>query len=125
MTQERIRTPIYEASNASRYERHSLIEQYEKLYDCNLAVVVGFIHALTPALVEELLCHINRKAREIHLLLDSPGGDGEAAIRTLRALRCRGEKLTVIVPNQAKSAATLLALGADEIIMVPIAPQWD
>ncbi|AYW77975.1 hypothetical protein EGX94_07740 [Propionibacterium acidifaciens] len=55
----------------------------------------------------------------MHLLLSSPGGDGETALRMVRSvqLRCRG--LTVVVPDMARSAATILCPGAHHILMGP------
>ena len=58
-------------------------------------------------------------SQNLHLLLHSPGGDGEIAIRIVRAAQSRCKDLTVIVPDQAKSAATLLCLGAQRIMMGP------
>jgi membrane-bound ClpP family serine protease len=57
--------------------------------------------------------------QDLHLLLDSPGGDGETAVRLVRSAQARCNELTVIVPNQAKSAGTLLAMGAHHIVMGP------
>ncbi len=59
-------------------------------------------------------------AREpVELLISSPGGlpDTVEKIRTL----CRDGRVgfTTVVPNYAKSAATLLCLGSDEIMMGP------
>jgi hypothetical protein len=60
-------------------------------------------------------------ADQINLLLHSPGGDGtiiEKMVEMCRAhLSGENQKLRVIVPNVAKSAATVLALGADQILM--------
>lgn len=60
-------------------------------------------------------------ADQINVLLHSPGGDGtivEKIVEMCRAHLSGGNrKLRVIVPNIAKSAATVLALGADEILM--------
>jgi len=60
-------------------------------------------------------------ADQINVLLHSPGGDGtivEKIVEMCRAhLSGQNRKLRVIVPNIAKSAATVLALGADEILM--------
>lgn len=60
-------------------------------------------------------------ADQINVLLHSPGGDGtivEKIVEMCRAhLSGRNRKVRVIVPNIAKSAATILALGADEILM--------
>jgi hypothetical protein len=60
-------------------------------------------------------------ADQINLLLHSPGGDGtivEKMVDMCRAhLSGNNRKLRVIVPNIAKSAATVFALGADQILM--------
>ncbi len=54
---------------------------------------------------------------EIHLWIDSPGGDAHAAYKLALLLRSRCKKLVAIVPDYAKSAATLLALSADALYM--------
>lgn len=52
------------------------------------------------------------------LMINSPGGDANMAEKILKMCRYRfGEEFNVIVPNYAKSAATLVALGADKIFM--------
>lgn len=52
------------------------------------------------------------------LLLNSSGGNGNAAEKLLSMCRKRfSEEFTVIVPNFAKSAATMMCLGADKIMM--------
>jgi ClpP class serine protease len=53
------------------------------------------------------------------MILVSPGGDGEAAVRLVRSLQARCKELTVIVPDIAKSAATILVMGAHHILMGP------
>ncbi len=60
-----------------------------------------------------------RGDRELHVLLRSPGGDGEQALRAIRVLQSRCSKLVFVIPDMAKSAATLLTLGADEIRLGP------
>lgn len=54
----------------------------------------------------------------LDLLIHSPGGNGPTAEKIVDMCKqyCNG-KFRVIVPNMAKSAATLIALGADEIVM--------
>lgn len=56
--------------------------------------------------------------QNLDFIVASPGGDGTAAESILDILRqyCKG-KLRIVVPQYAKSAATLIALGADEIVM--------
>jgi Serine dehydrogenase proteinase len=60
-------------------------------------------------------------AEQLNVLLHSPGGDGtiiEKMVEMCRAhLSGKDCKLRVIVPNIAKSAATVMSLGADTIIM--------
>lgn len=59
-------------------------------------------------------------ADRIDLMLFSYGGDADAAYKMVTVLREFCKELRVIVPSEAKSAATLLALGADSILMGPL-----
>jgi hypothetical protein len=59
--------------------------------------------------------------KAVDVLVSSYGGDGIAAWRIMCLLRERFEKVAVLVPFDAMSAATLLAFGADEIVMHPFA----
>lgn len=61
------------------------------------------------------------KGHAIDVLVHSYGGDPLAAWRIMSTLRESYEKVSVLVPFSAFSAATLLALGADEIVMHPFA----
>jgi hypothetical protein len=53
----------------------------------------------------------------IALVIDSPGGDAKCAYQIARFIRKRCGGFTAVVPEYAKSAATLLLLGADKIII--------
>jgi hypothetical protein len=72
----------------------------------------------------------NVSERELDLILHSPGGSAEAAESIVEYLRTRFDHIRVIVPIAAMSAATMVALGADEIVMGahsqlgPIDPQF-
>lgn len=55
--------------------------------------------------------------RDISLILNSPGGSIEFAFWIAKAVRERCQHLDVFVPNIAKSAATLIALAADRILL--------
>jgi hypothetical protein len=61
------------------------------------------------------------KEHAIDVLIHSYGGDPLAAWRIMSTLRESFAKVSVLVPFSAFSAATLLALGADEIVMHPFA----
>ncbi len=65
----------------------------------------------------------------IDVILHTPGGLAIAALQIARALRAHPGRVTVFVPHFAMSGGTLVALGADEIVMTqhamlgPIDPQ--
>jgi ATP-dependent protease ClpP protease subunit len=111
-------SPLYHAEHAARYERQQLIQAYQNEFKCRLVILVDNIFAYGITYFEELIYDAN-PADNLHLLLWSQGGDGETAVRLVRSAQARCRELTVIVPDQAKSAATLLALGAHHILMGP------
>ena len=53
----------------------------------------------------------------IDLILETPGGSGEAAEDIVRLIRGKFPWMGVIVPGTAKSAGTILAMAGDEILM--------
>ena len=66
---------------------------------------------------EDLLRSTN-DSKKGFLILNSLGGSGNAAEKILSMCRERfTESFTIIVPNFAKSAATMMCLGADKIMM--------
>jgi hypothetical protein len=72
--------------------------------------------------VPELLLQLQAlppEASELDFLLVSNGGDPTVAWRVVSLIRERTKKFSVLVPQAAYSAATLIALGADEIVMHP------
>ncbi len=61
------------------------------------------------------------KEKDILLILLSPGGQIEPAYQISKLCKTYArERFTAVVPRNAKSAATLIALGADEIHMGPL-----
>lgn len=56
---------------------------------------------------------------KIFLILISDGGDSSASYRIATILREYTPQLTVVVPSRCASAATVLALSADKIVMCP------
>ncbi|MFP4511833.1 MAG: SDH family Clp fold serine proteinase [Acidimicrobiales bacterium] len=111
-------SPLYHAHHADRYQRQSLIAAYEEHVDCKLVVAIDFIDF---DFVQNLEEHLLKEdgSRELHVLLRSPGGDGEQALRAVRSLQQRCSRLVFVIPDMAKSAATLMALGADQIRLGP------
>lgn len=72
----------------------------------------------------------NVDEKKLDLVLHSPGGSAEAAESVVTYLRKRFDHIRVFVPLAAMSAATMVALAADEIVMGqhsqlgPIDPQF-
>lgn len=57
--------------------------------------------------------------KAVDVLIHSTGGDALAAWKLMSVLRERFASVSVLVPYMAFSAATIFALGADEIVMHP------
>lgn len=60
-----------------------------------------------------------RRAARVGLFLKSDGGNPEAALRFLHLLRQKFDHITLLAPFECASAATMVALGANEILMGP------
>ncbi len=58
---------------------------------------------------------------QIALFIKSDGGSGQASLMLVNLLRQFAQRLVAVVPLECQSAATMLALGADEIQMGPLA----
>ncbi len=56
------------------------------------------------------------KRKNIYLILTTFGGDPDAAYRIVRFIKNNYEKFYLLILGYCKSAGTLIALGADEII---------
>jgi hypothetical protein len=59
----------------------------------------------------------NLETRQLDLILHSPGGNPDAAESIMTYLRQRFDHIRAIVPLSAMSAATMMALACDEIVM--------
>lgn len=94
------------------------MSEYQELTGANLITVIDQIYQTNMTVLEELLGDCD-KSKDLHVILSSPGGDGETALRMVRAMHSYCRRLTIIVPDMAKSAATILCLGADRILMGP------
>jgi hypothetical protein len=59
----------------------------------------------------------DRRFDELDLVIHSGGGSAHAAYQTIELLRLHVERVNVCVPFWAKSAATLLCIGGDQIVL--------
>jgi hypothetical protein len=80
----------------------------------------GCIHANDVVALYGVLRRLGPQPRAA-LFIKSDGGSGEASLRMVNLLRDFIADLTVLVPLECSSAATMLALGANRILMGPLA----
>ena len=103
--------------------RQALIKEIEQLTKRRLLVYVADINkqpdsALNPedkTGFSDLIQDIGEA--EIDLLVNSPGGFAEVTEAIVGMLRSRFKSVRFAIPNMAKSAATLLVLSGDELLM--------
>ena len=108
-------------------ERTALFKQIEEKRQRPL---ISYITSIRPGLLSsmatdaipyiiEQVNSIPADQDKIDFLIISNGGDPIVSLRIISMLRERFKHISVLVPYVAYSAATVLALGADEIIMHP------
>ena len=117
------KTPLFTANNAARYQRQQVIKAIEhdtgRILICFVGGNQAEIHRDDTAGFVDLLHNVHA-GDQVDLMLHSVGGDIDAAEKLIRLVRSKiGESATirVIIPEYAKSAATLMALGADALVM--------
>jgi hypothetical protein len=136
LSEDLIIQKIFEEEGQGPGTRQTYYESLEKELNAPIiALVTSFVY---PVIINDsdadMLESILQKtdiSKGFYLLLSSPGGDGLAAERIINVCRAYSGtgKYAVIVPSKAKSAATMICLGASEILMSktselgPIDPQ--
>ncbi|HKP53653.1 MAG TPA: hypothetical protein VJ183_13500 [Chloroflexia bacterium] len=104
-------------------QRNALLTTIEKMRDSTVLAYILHDNAMVaddalPQLYDKLQS-VGKKDR-IDLLLNARNGIIEVSWRVLNLLREYCDHLGVIVGSRVQGAASLLALGADEIIMGPL-----
>jgi ATP-dependent protease ClpP protease subunit len=113
---------MYEAIHAPRYHRQGLIRAIEEECGRRLVCYVSgrsaSIHRDDTVGFLEMLHNI-QPGENIDLLLHTGGGDVDAAEKLVALVQATvaDAQLRVIIPDFAKSAGTLMILGADALIM--------
>ena len=101
------------------------VKELEKIRDCPCYALLLGEQNIRKGLVDEVYGVLRRRngvRTHLDVLVDSAGGDIDAAYNLALLFRRYGtERLTFIIPRWAKSAATLLICGGDEILMTPVA----
>jgi hypothetical protein len=110
-----------------RDSRVALIQTIERLRGCRVvALVLGDRPGQETRMAADVVPLLSRHLRaigkdneRIDLFLYTTGGDIMAAFRLVPLIREYCQHFGVIVPARCQSAGTLVALGADAIIMLP------
>lgn len=100
-----------------------LLDRLERLLGGPL--VTYWVSPNTSMAQEDVMAldHVLRRAAiddRVFLFIKSEGGQGTAALRMTNILRHWARRVTALVPLEAASAATMLAIGADEIHIGPL-----
>jgi len=106
-------------------DKKQLIQQIEKLRNSRVITYItsdrqGPFNAMIAMDVIPLMnkqLQTIQKVENIDLFLYSSGGDTMVPWRLVSMIREHCNKFSVIIPYKAHSAATMIALGADEIVM--------
>lgn len=112
------------------HDRKALIRSIEEKTKCALLCVATSERSFVPAQLDEsyvvnahtLLRGLKLKDDQaVGLLIYSRGGQSQVPLELVAMIRemFPGRRLTAFVPYRAFSAATVIALGADEIVMGP------
>lgn len=115
---------INEISNAPIL-RQRLLDRLNKLtsrhtisYTSSLAPnPMAFINDWDADVIGNILRSYNKRFDKVDLILHSGGGFAESAERIVNTIYSYCDDFRVIVPMQAKSAATMVAMGASSILM--------
>jgi hypothetical protein len=111
-------------------DRIPIIEELEKLRNSR---VICYLTSLRPGVIslmsddqvriffDHLLAMDKRPVDKLDIFLCSNGGAGTVPWRLVALFREFAKSFNVLIPYRAYSAASLVALGADEIVMHPFA----
>lgn len=115
-------SPVFRATQADRYQRQEALRQIEEETGRRLICYAAAPEALldrTDVTYFADLVHDLGPDEDVDLMISTNGGDVDAALRIVHLLRKRvpGGRLRAVIPNTAKSAGTLVAIGMDRIVM--------
>ncbi len=115
---------ILQVTQANRFEICKEIEAHRQrpliVYATNKrqGAAAQMAMDVMPFMADQL-SGIPKDTKGVDLLIAGFGGDPMVSWRIMSSIRERVGSVSVLVPQSAYSAATLLALGADEIVMHP------
>ena len=106
------------------------LELYKAIEEKRGRPLISYVTSMRPNAIGQIssdvileftrqIKEIGADEKEVDVLIVSNGGDPTVSWRIVSLLRERFDKLAVLLPYAAYSAATLISLGADEIVMHP------
>lgn len=105
-------------------ERKKLLNKIEKIQDSKVILYVtgdrrGQETIISSDALDFFVEHLDRMgiSRKISLILYTRGGDGMTSWSLINLIKMFCDELEIIIPMKAHSAGTMLAIGADKIIM--------
>lgn len=98
-----------EPTSSTRYVVAVLTPEDERLEESDILKLLNELKRIDST----------KENSSIDLLLNSNGGNIYAAYKMVCLLRSKCAGMRVIIPLYAKSAATLMALGGDEVVLAP------
>jgi hypothetical protein len=113
-------TAMNEHYVGGRQDIVKLAQEIQSLRNHSVFLFLDEIYPQQWLKVRQELVHFRKKHKEVDkvdIILESPGGSPDEAYKIIRAFRNNFKTVNIVVPLWAKSAATLLSLGASEIIM--------
>lgn len=117
-------------SNEEKRQRETaaLVETIEKAYDADVVVYAGDLLPPHDRRFIRMLRFRSRRRKNLLLILATPGGIADSAYRIAHGIQRiyrtqenGGGSFILYVPDWCKSAGTILALGADKLIMADLA----
>ncbi len=80
--------------------------------------IPGIVFSITPDDIQGFMSALHGlKGESLDLILHSPGGSMEAADQIVQYLRRKYKHIRAIIPQNAMSAATMIACACDSIVM--------
>lgn len=105
-------------------QTQAVIAQFEQVFGAPLMTYWnnsrGSVCDNDVVVFHELLERVGEQEK-LFLLIKSDGGSGKASLRIVNLIRQYCKELIVLVPLECASAATMIAIGANEIHMGPMA----
>jgi hypothetical protein len=102
----------------SEYTKRDTILYASAFSSKKLPQLPSFLVSITTEDIQGFMSALHElKGKELDLILHSPGGSLEAADQIVQYLRSKYQHIRAIIPQNAMSAATMIACACDSIVM--------